>query len=72
MPNVRICDNVYIAAGAVVTSSITESGIWGGVPARRIGDFQELYKKHLDYKKRIFGEDKSKYHENLWMEFQNH
>lgn len=31
---VRICDNVVIAAGAVVTRDITEAGIYSGVPAR--------------------------------------
>lgn len=31
---VRICDDVVIAAGAVVTRDITESGIYAGNPAR--------------------------------------
>jgi UDP-3-O-[3-hydroxymyristoyl] glucosamine N-acyltransferase len=31
---VRICDNVVIAAGAVVTRDITAAGIYGGVPAQ--------------------------------------
>ncbi|NDO50851.1 acetyltransferase [Lachnospiraceae bacterium MD335] len=34
--NVRICDNVVIGAGAVVTDDIVESGIYIGVPAKRI------------------------------------
>lgn len=33
---VRICDDVVIGAGAVVTSDITESGVYAGVPARKI------------------------------------
>lgn len=33
---VEICDNVVIGAGAVVTKSITESGIYAGNPARFI------------------------------------
>lgn len=32
LPNVKICDNVYIAAGALVSKSICESGIWGCQP----------------------------------------
>lgn len=33
---VSICDNVVIGAGAVVTKSITEAGIYAGNPARKI------------------------------------
>jgi len=33
---VRICDDVVIGAGAVVTKDITESGIYAGNPARLI------------------------------------
>lgn len=37
---VKICDDVVIGAGAVVTREITEPGLYAGVPARRIGDFK--------------------------------
>lgn len=33
---VEICDDVVIGAGAVVTRSITQSGIYAGNPARRL------------------------------------
>jgi len=33
---VRICDDVVIGAGAVVTRDITEPGIYAGSPARRL------------------------------------
>ncbi len=33
---VSVCDNVIVGAGAVVTSHLTESGTYVGVPARRI------------------------------------
>jgi acetyltransferase-like isoleucine patch superfamily enzyme len=33
---VQICDDVVIGAGAVVTRSITQSGIYAGNPARRL------------------------------------
>ena len=35
---VKICDNVVIGAGSVVTKDITESGIYAGNPARKIRD----------------------------------
>lgn len=35
---VKICDNVVIGAGAVVTKPIHESGIYAGNPAKKIRD----------------------------------
>ena len=37
---VRICDNVVIGAGSVVTRDITRSGVYVGNPARRIRDLE--------------------------------
>ena len=51
LPNTTICDNVFIAAGALVSKSITKPGIYGGVPAKYIGDMNELYEKRAsEYK----------------------
>jgi sugar O-acyltransferase (sialic acid O-acetyltransferase NeuD family) len=36
LPELTICDNVVIGSGAVVTKTITESGIYAGVPARKL------------------------------------
>lgn len=36
LAGVRVCSDVVIAAGSVVTTSIVEPGIYGGVPARLI------------------------------------
>lgn len=36
LPEISICDNVTIGAGAVVTKSISESGTYAGVPARKL------------------------------------
>jgi len=47
LPDVRICNNVFIAAGAVVAKDITSEGVWGGVPARRLKSFEELYQNRL-------------------------
>ena len=45
MPGVTIGDNVVIAAGAVVTKSVPSGEVWGGVPAKKIGDFFDLVEK---------------------------
>ena len=45
MPGVHICSDVIVAAGSVVTKDITLSGVWGGVPARRIKSFEEFVEK---------------------------
>jgi sugar O-acyltransferase (sialic acid O-acetyltransferase NeuD family) len=36
LPGLSICDDVTVGAGAVVVQSITEPGVYAGVPARRI------------------------------------
>lgn len=36
LPEIIICDNVTIGAGAVVTKNIFESGVYVGVPAKKI------------------------------------
>jgi acetyltransferase-like isoleucine patch superfamily enzyme len=36
---VNVCNDVVIGAGAVVVRDITESGVYVGNPARRVGDF---------------------------------
>ena len=40
LPGVRIGDNSIIGAGAVVTKDLPSGYVWGGVPARCIGEFQ--------------------------------
>lgn len=37
---VSICDDVEIGAGAVVTKNIMDSGVYAGVPARKIGELK--------------------------------
>lgn len=49
MPRVKIGNNCVVAAGAVVTRSIPDGEIWGGVPAKKIGLYEELKKKCTAY-----------------------
>ena len=48
MPNVTIGSNVIIAPGAVVTKSVPDGEIWGGIPARKIETIDEYYEKIKD------------------------
>jgi acetyltransferase-like isoleucine patch superfamily enzyme len=38
LPGARVGNGAVIAAGAVVNATVPEYEIWGGVPARRIGE----------------------------------
>ena len=35
---IRVCDDVHVGAGGVVVKDIDRSGVYAGVPAKRIGD----------------------------------
>ena len=45
LPNVFIHDNTFIAAGTVVTKDLESGFVWAGVPAKKIGLFDDLIKK---------------------------
>ena len=45
LPNVIIGNNSIIAAGAVVTSNVPEGSIFGGIPAKKIGETVEYILK---------------------------
>lgn len=49
MPNVKIGNNCVVAAGAVVTRNIPDGEIWGGVPAVKIGNYESLKNKCINY-----------------------
>ncbi len=66
LPGVKIGNNVIIAAGSVVSKSVPDNAIVGGIPAKIIGKYQDLeskalrewtsdedLNKNLNYKERI-------------------
>lgn len=50
LPGTKIENNVIIGAGAVVTGKILRGGVYAGVPAKRIGEFEDVMQtRKLDY-----------------------
>lgn len=45
LPDVRIGNNVVIAAGAIVSHDIPDNTVVGGIPAKPIGTFDVLVEK---------------------------
>lgn len=48
LPNVTICKDSIVAAGAVVTKDVQSNSIVGGNPARRIGSTDEYFLKAMN------------------------
>lgn len=48
LPGVRIGENTIIGAGAVVTKDLPGGYVWGGIPARAIGEFEKFICKRKD------------------------
>lgn len=52
MPNCSVGKNSIVAAGSVVTKHIPDNEVWGGVPARKLMDINELIdKKKIEARK---------------------
>ena len=49
MPGVVIGKGVLVAAGSMVTKSIPDGEVWGGVPAKKISLVSEYIEKNLQY-----------------------
>lgn len=49
MPGVTIGEGSLIAAGSVVTKSVPDGEVWGGVPAHRICSVKEYISRNLKY-----------------------
>ena len=69
MPNVRINENVIVAAGSVVTKDIPSNSVVAGVPARVIGTFDDLNSKRE--KIHIKNNSKDELIQNIWDDFYN-
>lgn len=46
MPNVRICENVIVGAGALVSRDLEPNGVYVGTPAKKIGSFDDYVERH--------------------------
>lgn len=64
MPNVRIGNNVVIAAGSVVTKDVEDNSVVGGIPAKKLTTFDSLVEKRLNSKSFI-----SDSADKLWNDF---
>ncbi len=71
MPGVRIGPNAIVAAGAIVTKDIPQGEVWGGVPAKKIGTFEDLMKKRELESAEIIEESRLKRVETEWERFYN-
>lgn len=64
LPNVKIGNNVVIAAGSIVSKDIPDNCVAGGVPAKVIGSFDDLVEKRRSQK--LAASDS---HDLHWKEF---
>ena len=65
LPNAKIGNNCIIASGAVVSGKLKDGGIYGGVPAKKIGDFQTLFEQRKLEKERDKNKTKKQIIEEL-------
>lgn len=47
LPGVKIGNNCIVGAGSLVAKDIPSNEVWGGVPAKKIKNFDELVKERI-------------------------
>lgn len=72
--DVKIGDNVVIAAGSIVNKDIEDNSIVAGIPARKIGDFKDFVEKRKISKTNLEVDNKNlrvskDYEDLLWNNF---
>lgn len=61
--DVKIEDNVIVAAGAVVNKSLSGGAVYAGVPAKRVGDFYEYMRRNQIYSEGVTWKDQDTFEE---------
>ena len=51
LPGVKIGDNCIIGAGSIVSKDLESGYVYAGVPAKRVGNFDDFINKRLNYYK---------------------
>ncbi len=67
LPNTKIEDYVIIGAGSLVTGRIPGGGVYAGVPAKRIGDFNKIMKSREGMSR--MSKTKDQYFQECWADF---
>ena len=71
LPNVKIGPNAIIGAGAIVTKDVLPGPIVGGVPARKIGLFDDFIENRWKYGNEFVGLNEEERDMKQWERFYN-
>ena len=69
-PNVKIGPNAIVAAGAVVTKDVEPGTVVAGVPAKKIGKFEDIRIKQFEESKKTFGMTEEERTSYEWEKFE--
>lgn len=69
MPNVHIGKNSIIAAGSLVLKDVPSGSVVGGVPAKKIGSFEDLHQKRVLEGQQLCGMTQEELEEHAWNAF---
>ncbi len=71
LPNVKIGDNVIIAAGSIVTKDIPSNSVVGGNPAKKISTFNEYVEQRKKSNDKMLYPSGKKEIDYIWNRFNN-